>query len=142
MRSRTLILASALVAAAAIATPAARADDLTGAERLLCSAGQVTICWSDGECDQGTAAELQVPSFIEVDLQAKTLQTTKASGLNRSSPIKNLERDAERIVVHGFEKGRAFSFLIDIKTGELTASVAARGRTVGVFGSCTPMTAK
>jgi hypothetical protein len=45
------------------------------------------------------------------------------------------------IVIQGFEKGRAFSFVITEESGSLSAAVAAEGKAVAVFGACTPMPA-
>ena len=126
-----LLSLSLLVAAAPLA-----ADDLTGAERFLCSAAQVTACYDDGECLTLPPWELNVPEFIQVDLAAGTLSTTAASGQNRATPIKNLEREDGFIVLQGFENGRAFSFLITEKTGRASIAVARDGLGVTVFGAC------
>jgi hypothetical protein len=133
----------ALIAAAVLlAVPApSRADDLTGADRILCSAGSIMMCWDDGTCDTGSAADLNVPQFIEIDLKERRMSTTKASGENRSTEIVNLKRDAGQIVLQGYEKGRAFSFVIVEKTGVVSVAVAADGRSVAMFGACTPMPA-
>ena len=130
----TLLALSLLVAA-----PPLAADELTGAERFLCSAVQVTACYDDGECLTLPPWELNVPEFIQVDLAAGTLSTTAASGQNRSTLIKNLEREDGFIVLQGFENGRAFSFLITEKTGMASIAVAREGLGVSVFGACTPM---
>jgi hypothetical protein len=37
------------------------------------------------------------------------------------------------------ENGRAFSLVINESTGMLSAAVARDGKSVGVFGACTPM---
>jgi hypothetical protein len=108
----------------------AQADDLTGADRFVCAALVVVACWDDGECEEGMPAELNVPQFIEIDLKAKRLSTTKASGENRTSPIAQLQ---------GHEAGRAFSFVIAEETGRASVAVATDGRNVSVFGACTPV---
>jgi hypothetical protein len=131
----------ALVLLALAAPSAAAADDLTGQQEFLCTAVQVNVCNDDGECTSDQPWNLNIPQFIEVNLKDKKLSTTKASGENRSTPIKNLERADGMIVLQGFEMGRAFSFLINEKTGMLVVSVAREGKAVSVFGACTPMTA-
>jgi len=128
----------ALPSALLLATGLSFGDDLTGADRLLCSAAQVAACTDDGECARGAPWELNVPHFIEVDLQKRLMSATKASGQNRVTEIKNLERSNGLIVAQGIENGRAFSFVIVEKTGMATVAVAADGRTVAVFGACTP----
>ena len=132
----------ALVLLALAVPSAAAADDLTGQQEFLCTAVHVSVCDDDGECTSDQPWNLNIPQFIEVNLRDKKLSTTKASGENRSTPIKNLERADGLIAVQGFEMGRAFSFLITEKTGMLVASVAREGKAVAVFGACTPMASK
>jgi len=119
----------------------ARADDLTGAVRFICSSGSVAVCCEGGECATGTPDELDIPQFIEVDMVQKRVNTTKASQLNRTSPIDNLKRVDGKIVLQGIENQRAYSFLIDEKTGSVSVAVAHDGCTVTAFGSCTPLPA-
>jgi hypothetical protein len=118
------------------------ADDLTGADRLLCTAVQATKCVEDGDCYVDLPWNLNIPQFLEVDVTGKTMRTTAASGENRVTPIMHLIREGGVIVLQGFEKGRAFSFVITEPTGQLAVAVAAEGRAVSVFGACTPLTAK
>ena len=119
----------------------ARADELTGVDRFICSAGSVSACCDDGQCASGTAAELGVPQFMEFDLKQKRVSTTKASALNRSTAIDNLKRENGIIIMQGVEYGRAYSFVVDEKQGTLSATVAVQeaGCNIIGFGTCTPM---
>jgi len=119
----------------------APADDLAGAERLLCATLEVTACIPGGTCAPLSPDELNVPRFLEIDLAGRLLATTEASGENRRTPIEHLRRDGGLVFVQGVEQGRAFSLLIVEATGELTASVAREALGVVVFGACTPMPA-
>jgi len=129
----------ALVVAVALPSVVVQADDLTGADRFLCVPVQATVCVEDGECAVDLPWNVNIPQFIEVDLEAKRLATTTASGLNRETPIEHLRRSDGTIVFHGFEMGRAFSWVIDEVTGHVTAAVATDGLAVSVFGACTPL---
>jgi hypothetical protein len=120
---------------------AAFADDLTGADKFLCTVVQATRCGSDAVCDSGPPWKWNIPQFIEIDLAAKQLRTTKASGENRATPIKNLERSNGALALQGVEAGRAFSFVIVEETGELSVAVATPDFTTSVFGACTPLPA-
>jgi hypothetical protein len=113
------------------------ADDLKGVNRFLCTAVQASVCFED-DCESGPAWDWNVPQFIQIDLDKKTLSTTPASGENRSTPIRNMERHDGLIVLQGFEKGKAFSFVIAEETGSVTVAVARDGVGVTVFGACTP----
>ena len=121
----------------------ARADNLTGIDRFICSTGAVSACCDDGQCASGTAAELGVPQFMEFDVVQKRINTTKTSGLNRSSTIDNLKRANGQIVMQGIDNGRAYSFVVDEKSGELSAAVAINeaGCNITGFGWCTALPA-
>ena len=131
----------ALATAIVLLSTAAFADDLTGSDRFICSVDSVSACCDDGECASGTAAELNLPQFIEIDLAAKRVNTTKASGMNRTTPIENLKRVHGQIFMQGVENDRAFSFVLDEKTGEITGTVAQTMCSIKAFGKCTPLVA-
>ncbi len=135
VRSTFLVLGFVLMTVSAPAL----ADDLTGAERFLCATRAVFACTGDGPCENVSPTDIRVPQFLEVDLKQKRLATTKASGENRATPIVNLQRDAGRLVIQGYENGRAFSFVIDEKTGQASVAVALDGLSVALFGACTPL---
>jgi hypothetical protein len=128
----------AILIGAAVALPAV-ADNLTGADRILCAAVQANVCTTDGQCKTGPPWGWNMPDFVVVDLVAKKLSTTPTSGDNRETPIRGLLREQGLIVLHGFEMGRAFSVLINEATGEASFAVAREHLTVSVFGSCTPL---
>ena len=136
MRKRVLGL---VLAAAASLSPAAFADNLTGQNRILCTAVEVTRCVESGTCSSELPWNLNIPQFIEIDLTAKTFATTKASGENRATAIRNQIREEGLLVLQGFEAGRAFSFVIHEESGMASVAVARDGLTVSIFGACTPM---
>jgi hypothetical protein len=115
------------------------ADDISGSSQFLCTAVQASGCAPEGECVSGPPWSMNVPQFIEVDLKAKELRTTRASKENRKTPIKNVERDGHMLILQGYEQGRAFSILIDEESGDFSAAVARDEIGVSVFGSCTPI---
>jgi hypothetical protein len=98
----------------------AAADDLTGADRFLCTPSQATLCVEDGEYAVDLPWNVNIPQFIEVDPKARRLATTEASGENRQTAIEHLHRADGSIVFHGFEMGRAFSWVIDEIAGHQT----------------------
>jgi len=132
---RTMFALPLLIAS--IATGAA-ADDVRGADVLLCSVSDVTSCGMYGDCFVGEPDDWNIPRFVEVDLQGKRLRTTKASGQDRSTAIKHMERIEGTIFLQGIENGRAFSLVIVEETGELSAAVVRPGIGVSAFGACTP----
>jgi hypothetical protein len=137
---RNFVAGGALAVALAFAASPARADDLTGVNRFLCASVQATRC-TEQDCLVAAPWEWNIPEFIQVDLDSKTLSTTKASGSFRKTPIKHIERDNGLIFLQGVEGGRAFSFVITQQTGFASVAVAREGITLGVFATCTPLSA-
>ncbi len=137
MRSSTIL--GCLAALTLLAPTSAPADDVTGVDRMICSAVEATVCSLEGDCEVGAPWSWDIPQFIVVDLADERLATTEASGENRSTPIKNIERNDGAIFLQGVENGRAFSFVINEQTGTVSVAVARDGLTVAVFGACTPM---
>jgi hypothetical protein len=131
-------IALTMMIALAVWVGAASADDLAGSDRFLCTPIQATLCVEDGECAVEIPWNVNIPQFIEVDLEAKRLATTEASGENRQTPIEHLRRVDGNIVFHGFEMGRAFSWVIDEASGRVTVAIATDGISVAIFGACTP----
>jgi len=129
----------ALAASFLVLSTAVWADDLTGKDRFLCSAGTLAACTEDGICFKESPASFDLPQFLEVDMGKKRLSSTKASGRDRSAEIVNLDRKNGRIVLQGVQGDRAFTLVIAEDTGLMSASVTFDGFNIGVFGACTPM---
>lgn len=121
-----------------LASTALPAEDVAGADRILCTAVQATRCSMNDDCWTGQPWNWNIPQFIEIDFKKKELSTTAASHENRVTPIKNLERKDGIIYLQGVEGGRAFSFVIVEATGSLAVAVATEGGTTSVLGACTP----
>jgi hypothetical protein len=134
---RALILATVVIVTV---SPSLRADDVTGADRILCASIEATRCDLDG-CVTQDPVLWNIPQFLEIDLTARRLQTTAASGQNRATPIATLVRDNGHLYIQGLEGGRAFSLVIHEASGELNAAVAASGTSTAVFAACTPLPA-
>jgi hypothetical protein len=134
--SKTIVV---VALALAILSAPAMADDLTGATALVCSSSWANVCTADEVCESGPPWGWNIPQFVEVDLEEKTLSTTEASGENRLSPAEVLVRDDGLIFIQGREYGRAFSIVISEATGRMSASIAAEDVSISVFGACTPL---
>lgn len=140
--SKKLFAAFGLVALLIVAAaPAALADDLTGSNRFLCSVVTISRCYIDG-CMDDTPDGALVPQFVNVDLGAKLLSTTPASGQNRTTPIESLRREGGLIVLQGLQNGRAFSFVIGEKSGNASVAIARDEIVLAVAAVCTPAAAE
>jgi len=112
-------------------------DDVTGSEKLLCSASRIMGCFEEGDCAELIAEDIGVPQFVVIDTKGQKISTTKASGENRSTPIDKPMREDGLMFFQGTEQGRAFSFVVHEQSGHLTVAVSRDGLSVSVFGSCT-----
>ncbi len=115
----------------------ALAENLEGVDKMVCAPVQVQICIEHDQCYPASPSELGVPEFVVIDIRKKTISTTKASNLNRSTPFTSVERSDGLIYLQGIEGGRAFSFVIHEASGRMTVAVSRDGLSVSVFGSCT-----
>ena len=113
-------------------------DDLTGEDEFLCASASVIVCFDDGTCATAAPWELDVPEFINVDLDKRSLSTTKASGEDRATMVDTMKRTNGKIYLQGVDRARAYTLVIDEETGFLTVAVVRDDLTVTVFGACTP----
>jgi hypothetical protein len=116
-------------------------DGLRGHDAFLCAVLEVSRCTPEEGCTRAVLADLNVPDFVEIDLAAKVVRTTEASGENRSTPIASAVRQERSIFLQGVEKGRAWSFVLDEESGRMTAAVAREELSVNAFAVCTPLPA-
>ncbi|HVR97077.1 MAG TPA: hypothetical protein VMW27_10715 [Thermoanaerobaculia bacterium] len=114
-------------------------DGLGGHDAFLCAVLEVSRCTPEEGCARVALADLNIPDFVEIDLAAKLVRTTAASGENRSTPVLSAVRQEGLIFLQGVEKGRAWSFVLDEESGRLTAAVAREELSVNAFASCTPL---
>ena len=128
----------AIACTAFLASGIAMAENLEGADQLLCAVGQAQICFENGECFSAAPWELSIPDFVVIDAKKKSVSTTKASGQNRSSLFSSVQRRGGSIHLQGIEGERAFSFVIGENSGHMTVAIARDGFSVTVFGVCTP----
>lgn len=120
------------------AHPAA-ADNITGAQKILCTAVEATECYAEAGCTPGDPEDWNMPRFLKIDLENKQLSTTEASGEVRSSPMKHIEREDDRVFMQGVEDSRAFSIVLDQDSGTASIAIALERHVVAVFAYCTPL---
>ena len=131
MKKLTMAFAGILISGLALA------DDIRGVDEIICAATQVQICIENDTCYATTPTDLDVPNFVVINTKKKTISTTEASDLNRSTAFTSVVRADGLIYLQGIEGGRAFSFVIDDATGLMTVAVSRDGFAVSVFGACT-----
>jgi len=139
LRVRSLISRFTLAAAAVslLLSPATLAEEnLSDADKLLCAPIKGSECRRDG-CSTSPAWDMNIPQFVEIDLDHKLIKTTNASDENLETKIDSIKRDDDLIVLQGYEDGRAFSMVITESSGFATMGVTVDDGGVVVFASCT-----
>ncbi len=131
MTTRTYLAAAILLLAPLAA--AAQATDWPAS--VVCSLGDVTICTAAG-CHEAPIDTLEIPSLIRLDLKEGVIHAVTPDDLGRRSSFKVIEASETRIVMQGFENGRAFSAVLD-EPGTLAISASTDGTTFSVFARCT-----
>ena len=115
----------------------AQAENLEGVDKMICAAAQAQICIEHDTCYSAAPADLGVADFVVIDIDKKTISTTKASEQNRSTAFSSVLKSDGLIHLQGYERGRAFNIVINEATGHMTAAVLRDGLSVSVFGVCT-----
>jgi hypothetical protein len=136
MKAKILFL---LVAIALLGAAATLADDVSGTNHLLCATLETYECdrEAEGGCTAKPPAAVNVPLFLEIELDKKLLHTTSSADESRATPVREVTRADGRLTLQGVEQGNAFSLVIDEVTGLGTLSVTIPGEVVVIHGACT-----
>jgi len=134
LRKSILLVVTVMVAA----TPLV-ADNVEGYDKLLCSTIQAFECdrVEEGGCQSRPPEAINMPLFMEIEVDEKVLHTTDISDEERATEIRSAERTNGLLTLQGSELGRAFSIVIDEKRGLFTMSVTASDEVIVVYGACT-----
>jgi hypothetical protein len=133
MTTRTCLAASILL----LAPLGAAAQTPGWPVSVVCALADPTICTPDG-CHQADLDNLDVPRLIRLDLEKGVMHAVTPQHAGRRSHFKVVDSSETRIVMQGFENGRAFSGVLD-EPGTLAISTAVEGTTISVFGRCTDL---
>jgi hypothetical protein len=110
------------------------AGKFDGSVPMLCVPTVVTECGADGDCRRGTAASVNLPEFLKVDLKAMKVY---AEGMGRESPIRNLEHLDGTLIIQGGQNGRGWTMTITEETGKMSSTISTEGEGFIIFGACT-----
>lgn len=116
---------------------AAGAAEPAGPSSMVCALGRVSICALDG-CKDAELDAIGVPGIVRLDLETGEMIAVTAADAGRRSTFRVLERKEGRVVLQGFENGRAFSAVIDAD-GIASIASSTDGRAIVLFGRCTDL---
>ena len=121
----------------ATALGTAGAAELDGSAPFICVVMGLTECDRWGACEPVGRDVLELPPFVRVNVAAKALEAMDGSGRKTAIHSSALVTEKARLILQGGENGRAWSLVIDQKTGEMTAAVADHDGGFLIAGVCT-----
>lgn len=102
--------------------------------RLICATVEAMDCEAGSSCFRGRPSDIGAPAFMRIDLEQKTI-----AGTQRTTPILNVEKSSENVLLQGTETGFGWTMAIDTKAGTMAATLVNRDGAFVLFGSCTPL---
>lgn len=130
---------AAWVMATAFVSAGVSAQGMDGSSDIVCSVVDVVGCAEGGGCVQGSAGSFELPEFVILDAQKKVIRAAYESGHDAVSPVKNLERSGDHLVLQGVENSRGWALAINTKTGRMSASGVGDAVSFLAFGACTSL---
>ena len=125
--------------AAAVLVNAATADAPTpydGSKAVTCAIQTVMVCNDPSMCVRGTAATVNMPPVVTVDV-ANRLISGAATG--RTVRITSVSRGGGRLMLHGEEiaaSGIAWDVVLVEASGAMSGAVLSHGGGFLMFGAC------
>jgi hypothetical protein len=113
------------------------AGDFEGSKPLICAVIRTIECAPDGNCKKGTAEHIDIPQFLMIDFEKKTISSTPEAGPVRITKIRNMVREEGNLILQGVQKGKAWNMIINEVTGKVTLSASDDQVGFVVFGACT-----
>ena len=115
----------------------AAAQTLDWPTSIVCSLGDPMICTPDG-CHQASLDTLDLPRLIRLDLERGVMHAVTPEHAGRQSKFEIIDRSETKLVMRGYENGRAFTGVLD-EPGTLALSASVEGTTFSLFARCTDL---
>ncbi len=138
-KSSWALTAFIIAAAPFMATKVSAEGGLANSTDMVCAVLEVVGCIEGSRCLQGSANSFELPELLILDTKKKVMKSTYESGHNAISPIKNIEKSADQLMLQGFENKHGWSIAIDTKTGSMSGSGVGKDVSFLVFGTCTAL---
>lgn len=105
---------------------------------MLCAVTNTVSCDPRGDCIVGSADAVNMPTFMNFDLEKKIVESARKGGDRRTSKIVSISGQGDVLVLLGDEGTNGWSATIHKSSGSFTGSVATDGIGYLIFGSCLP----
>ena len=138
---RTAIISAAFLCST---TSLAVADDFDGSEPLLCSTVSVNECIPDGDCERVSAASVNAPNFLRINVDDGTITNAYADATSTPNVIESSAVLGNKLYLQGKDDGLegvrddgiAWSVAINQVTGEMVLSASGAEVAFVIFGAC------
>jgi hypothetical protein len=122
------------------------ADDFDGSRPLLFSVTSAMECTPDNGCRAVTIESIELPRFLKIDLNQKTIGPVSASDARPDSVIERMERVDGKLILQGAEDGYesvkdglGWTIAISEDTGRVVMTASGDQVAFVVFGACLPL---
>ena len=123
-------------ALAALGAAAAAANPLIGKDSFICTAWHAMSCSTADACKSTEAWQLNIPDFVKVDLDARSIGTLPGDEDSRSTQIESVARRDGKVFMNGSQEDRGFTWVINEESGEGTLSIASDTTVIALFTVC------
>ena len=136
-KTRSWILAAGAMALVPLSSGITVAEAMEDAKLLVCAVSEVVACTDASTCVKGPARDFDLDELAVIDIENKMVRGHKEGGNTEQSPIKNIERSRDHLMLQGVENGRGWNVSVDTRSGAMTGAVAGEAVSFMIFGTCT-----
>ncbi len=136
---RSWVAAACVIAASPFVSATVSAEGLDGSRDMVCAVMKVVGCVEGGGCVLGQAKDFDLPALVVFDTKQKVIRGTHESGHKEVSPVKNMERSKDHLILQGAEEGHGWDIAVDTKTGAMRGAVVGEAVSILVSGTCTAL---
>jgi hypothetical protein len=134
-----------MMAVAALTAGPAIAGDFDGSKPLLFSVISVNECTSDGRCETVTPESIDLPQFLKIDFDQKTVTSAMENSDKPPTMIERFEPVDGKLMLQGAEDGYegisdgvGWTIAISEDTGRGVLTASGDEVAFVVFGACIP----
>jgi hypothetical protein len=115
------------------AISAGAAPPYDGTKAMQCAINTVMVCSDPSVCVRGTAATINLPPVLNVDVGQKVIS---GAATGRTVKITSVEREGGRLLLAGSESGGSWNVAIVEDSGAMSSVVLVRNGGFVMFGTC------
>jgi len=135
---RSLGLATAAALLAVLPAPATRAATCDGSQPIICTPVEILECERSLHCETQTVDTVDLPQFLKISVQEKTVTGTRPSGEAVNAKIDQVQHVEQQMYLQGVQKRFGWSAVIDEARGFMTLTIHDPASGYVIFGACTP----